>query len=105
MVLKGTGRLRILDPRWTALAGLTLGSVEDAQIFKSAEVATLLGVTPRMVRYLSGQGKLHFVVVGKRRFYSLSAIREALRERNNGMEGRKKLGTRPWLMEWAKQRL
>lgn len=60
---------------------------EDSPIFRTAEAAILLEVTPRTVRNLASRGKLRYVVVRERRYFPLSAIRQALREREGLVEG------------------
>jgi len=103
--VEGLKPLRILDPRWTTLAGLTYRNIEDAPVFRGAEVAGLLNLSPRMIRHMATWGKIPYSRVGNRRCYSLTAVRFALAEKEKGFEGRSNTGVRPWLMEWAKQRL
>jgi hypothetical protein len=55
--VEGLRRRRIYDPEWTSEVGLTVHSLEVVRVFRCAEVAELVGVTPRMVRILAAEGR------------------------------------------------
>lgn len=105
IVVSGTKPLRILDPRWTTLAGLTYASIDDAPVFRSAEVAVMLQLSARRVRQMADKGEIPFTWIGKHRRYSLTAIRQVQDDRERGLQGRRSSGVRPWLVEWGQQQL
>lgn len=113
----GDGPMRIYDPAWSAAAGHTMTGLEDLYILKGADVATLLGVTIRRVRQLAEEGRLEFKDVrpgkmkgfsrpgspGLRR-YSVSGVQKLMEEYER-QRHIKKDGSRPWLVEFARQKL
>lgn len=105
LTVEGLSRLRIYDPAWIAAVGLTVNDLEDVPVFRCCEVAVLLGISPRMVRGLAAEGKIRFRVVGKRRYFALAAVREVLKARERGEQGRRKHGIRAWLLDWAEGQL
>jgi hypothetical protein len=86
--------------------------VDDVHILMGCEVAMILGVTPRAVRYMAQDGRLGFARTGKygrsHRRYCISDVRKmiAMKEKMTYQikrPGRKKI--RNAVLTWAQKRL
>ena len=70
---------------------LTLRSLESLPTLRCSEVAILLGLTPRMIRYMARRGKIDYSICRKQRRFSFAAVKTALKERGRrkGLQTRK----------------
>ena len=103
--MRGGWPMRENNPMWNADGSLAESAKENVAAFRCCEAAELLGVSTRAIRYMATQGRIRFRIDGKKRLFSLSAIREVLRQREEREQGRRKHGVRPWLVDWAEGQL
>ena len=82
------GQMRILDPRWQVIDPLPTGDdpIEWWCGLRQCDVAELLGITPRTLRYWESAGKTNYRLVGRRKYYSISAVRALLARQQMGRE-------------------
>jgi hypothetical protein len=100
------GRIYILDPQWIRIApSRSNDPVEDLCILRQCDVALLLGVTARNLRYMEGAGRAKFRLVGHRKLYSLSEVRRLLARQQNGREKVSKGERQASLLRWAVSKL
>jgi hypothetical protein len=95
-------RVIILDPGWTQID--TPPSADPAEwlcVLRQCDVAMLLNVTPRWLRYLENRGKAHYRLVGGRKRYSLSEVRRLIAERTLGHSPRNRQEARLGMLRWA----
>jgi hypothetical protein len=108
------GILRVID-RWADPKTGT-NSVEDVYILRGIEVAEILGITTRALRYLvSGGGKsghmvvggqLPYVQIGRQKRYCLADVRRLIAKRMERKAGmRKGPRVRAAIVQWALERL
>ena len=98
--------MRKNNPIWNADGSLTQSAKENVAVLRCCEVAEVLGVSTRAIRYMATEGRIRFQVVRNRRLFSLSAIREVLKEREERRQGRRrKHGVRPGMVDWANGQL
>lgn len=98
-------RIFIADPGWTQIDQST--SKDPAEWFcflRQCEVAILLGITPRGLRYLESAGRAHCRIVGHRKLYSVSEVRRLIAQRALG-RGSRKQETRQGMLRWAAWKL
>jgi len=102
MPLSDRGRFLILDPQWTRLDPPTASDPSEwLCVLRQSDVARLLGITARGLRYLEAAGKAKFRLVGHRKLYSLSEVRRLLAQRQNGREKVTGSERRISLLRWA----
>lgn len=100
------GRLLILDPKWTEID--TTGSSDPIEwlcLLRQCDVAELLGITPRALRYMEAAGKAKFQMVGDRKLYNISECRRLLAQRQTGREEVTRNDRRRSLLDYAKWKL
>ncbi|MGC1990191.1 MAG: hypothetical protein WA690_15565, partial [Candidatus Acidiferrales bacterium] len=70
------GKLFIFDPVWIQLdVSSSADPVEWLCILRQCDVARLLNMTTRGLRYLEVAGKAHYRLIGPRKRYSISEVR------------------------------
>lgn len=79
-VLKTPAGLRILDPQLEFPPHRT-APPEELYIYSSRDIANLLGITTRGVRWMADNELVRFRWYGGERFFPLSEIRRLMRER------------------------
>jgi hypothetical protein len=100
------GRIYILDPKWTQIDAPTSGDPSDWYCcLRQCEVALLLGITTRGLRYLESAGKTHYRLIGGRKLYSVQEIRRLMAERTRGHRPRNRQEAREGLLRWAQWQL
>jgi hypothetical protein len=100
------GRIYILDPQWTQIDAPTTGDPSDWYCcLRQCEVATLLGITARGLRYLESAGKAHYLLIGGRKLYSVQEVRRLLVERKLGHRLRNRQEAREGMLRWARWQL
>ncbi len=100
------GRIYILDPQWTQIDAPTTGDPSDWYCcLRQCEVALLLGITARGLRYLETAGKAHYRLIGGRKLYSVQEIRRLMAERTRGHRPRNRQEAREGLLRWARRQL
>ena len=100
------GRIYILDPGWLQIDTPT--STDPAEWFcclRQCEVATLLGITARALRYMESAGKARYRLVGGRKMYSVSEVRRLTAERKLGHRPRNRQEAREGMLRWARWQL
>jgi hypothetical protein len=100
------GRLFILDPHWIRLDPPTSTDASDwLCVFRQCDVALLLGVTTRALRYMETDGRAKFRLVGNRKVYSLTEIRRLLAQRQNRKRRTTRGERQMSLVRWAASKL
>ena len=100
------GRMFILDPHWVRLDPPNSSAPSEwLCVFRQCDVALLLGVTTRALRYMETDGRAKFRLVGHRKFYSLTEIRRLLAQRQNGRKCTTRSERQMSLVRWAASRL
>jgi hypothetical protein len=100
------GKLFFLDPGWIQIDTPTSADpVEWICILRQCDVAKLLGMTARGLRYLESAGKARFRLVGLRKRYSISEVRRLLAARALGHEPRNRQETSAGIVRWARWQL
>jgi|HubBroStandDraft_6_1064221.scaffolds.fasta_scaffold09763_2 hypothetical protein len=100
------GRFYILDPKWLQIDTPT--SADPAEWFcclRQCEVATLLGITARGLRYVESAGKAHYLLIGGRKLYSVQEVRRLMAERKLGHRPRNRQEAREGILRWARWQL
>jgi len=101
----GTGRMLILDPEWLDPEWRPSTDPESLYLLRSVDVARLLGITPRALRYWESAGKTKFRLIGGRRRYRLSEVRRLLAWRQTGREETIRNERQQSLLRWATWKL
>lgn len=100
------GRIYILDPGWVKIDPPVSGDpAEWLCCLRQCDVALLLGITTRALRYMEVAGRAKYRLVGHRKLYSLSEVRRLLAQRQNGREKVTRSERRMSLVDWAKWKL
>ena|GEM_PF-6786470 len=100
------GELYIQEPNWHQDGKTGTGTIEDLYILRGNEVADILGVTPRYIRYLVERGKLSCVYIKRHRRYNLTDVRRLIALKMQGtLERKKRSYTRDGVVLWARKRL
>ncbi len=100
------GRIYILDPVWLQIDAVTTGDPSEWYCcLRQCEVALLLGITARGLRYLESAGKAHYRLVGARKLYSLSEVRRLIAQSAIGNGRRNQQETRRGMLLWAASQL
>lgn len=104
---QGRGRLFILDPKWTRIdpAPTSADPSEWLCILRQCDVALLLGITPRALRYREVAGRAKYALVGHRKLYSLGEMRRLLAQRQTGREKVTRSERQMSLLRWARWKL
>ena len=100
------GRWRIREPDLQAIPTSNTKPRRPADeifLLKSAEVADLVGVTPRAIRLMAQEGRIDFEWIAGSRRYSLQSVRQVIASRIGGKRGRR--NQRKAVVDWAKQKL
>jgi hypothetical protein len=100
------GRIFIADPGWLQIETPT--SADPAEWFcclRQCEVAILLGITSRGLRYLESAGKAHYRLVGHRKLYSVSEVRRLITQRALGYKSTNRQEKRQGILRWASRQL
>lgn len=99
------GVLRVWDKWEDPKTGTN--SAEDVHILRGAEVAEILGITTRNLRYLVTGGKISCVFVGLQRRYCLADVRRLLARRMEakGFSSHRGPRVRTAIVQWALERL
>lgn len=108
------GILRLWDPWEDPKTGTN--TTEDIFILRGSEVAEILGITTRALRYLvagggmpgheSRGGQIGCVFVGRQRRYSLADVRRLIAKRmQKKVSGKRGPRVRTAIVEWALERL
>jgi hypothetical protein len=108
------GELRVWDPWEDPKSGTN--TAEDLYILRGVEVAEILGITGRALRYLvagggmpgheSPGGQIGCVFVGRQRRYSVADVRRLIARRMEKKQiGRKGPRVRTAIVQWALERL
>lgn len=108
------GALRVWDPWEDPKTGTN--SVEDIYLLRGVEVAEILGITTRALRYLvtgggtpgheSRGGQIGCVFVGRQRRYSLADVRRLIARRmEKKVHGHRGPRVRTAIVAWALERL
>ncbi len=79
--------------------------IEGFWFLRGTEVAELLQISPRAVRQMAKSGRIEFEWIGKKRAYSVAAVRKALVARLSGGKRPSASHARQIVMEWAKRSL
>jgi hypothetical protein len=96
------GRMYILDPDWLILdRSASNDPIEMLCVLRQCDVARLLGITDRGLRYLETAGKANYQLRGKRKLYPLGEVRRLLAQRQNGREKVTKRERHMALLRWA----
>jgi predicted site-specific integrase-resolvase len=101
----GRGRLVILDPGWLDPDWRPSTDPESFYLLRSIDVARLLGITSRGLRYWESAGKTKFRLIAGRRRYALSEVRRLLALRQKGCEKVTRSERQQSLMRWATWKL
>ena len=100
------GKLFIFDPGWIQLdVSSSADPVEWLCILRQCDVARLLNMTTRGLRYLEVAGKAHYRLIGPRKRYSISEVRRLLAARALGHEPRNRQETSAGMLRWASAQL
>ncbi len=100
------GRLFILDPHWVRLDPPTSADPSEwLCVFRQCDVALLLGISSRALRYMENDGRAKFRLVGHRKFYSLIEIRRLLAQRQNRRKCTTRSERQMSLVRWAASKL
>lgn len=100
------GRLLIRDPQWQLLDRPTSDDpAEWICVLQPVEVAALLGISPRALRYWDAAGKTNFKLIGGRKRYSVSEVRRLLAIRLAGKKRPTAKERRLLILRWAKGKL
>jgi hypothetical protein len=100
------GRIYIRDPEWLRIDPPNSGDPSEwLCILRQCDVAHLLNVTPRALRYMEAAGKAKFRLVGHRKLYSLSEVRRLLAQRQNGRAAVTRSERDRSLLQWARWKL
>jgi hypothetical protein len=101
-----TRRILIRDPDWSCIdVSASNDPAEWLCLFTQCEVAALLGLSSRAIRYWEAKGKTDFKVVNGRKRYSLGEIRRLLTIRMTGQRFPSARMERLTLVSWAGQKL
>jgi hypothetical protein len=96
------GRIYILDPQWTLMDRPSSPDPTDwFCLLRQCDVARLLGISARMLRYMETAGKAHYRLVGHRKLYSLGEVRKLLARRLTGRDKPTKRERDRIMLEWA----
>jgi hypothetical protein len=100
------GRVYILDPDWfTFDPDPSADLVESLDTLRQCDVAALLGITTRALRYKEANGKARFRLVWGRKRYALCEVRRLLAQRQHGRQEVTRNERRLALLAWASRRL
>lgn len=100
------GRIFILDPQWTVIDPPSSSDPSEwLCVLRQCDVARLLGITPRGLRYIESSGKANYRLVGHRKLYSLSEMRRLLAQRQNGREKVTRSERQTSVFRWARSKL
>jgi DNA-binding transcriptional MerR regulator len=100
------GRLFIADPGWTRIDPPTSGDASEwLCVLRQCDVALLLGISSRALRYLESSGRAKFRLVGHQKRYSLSEVRRLLAQRQNGRKNVTRNERQMALVRWAAAKL
>lgn len=100
------GRVYVLDPQWITLdPGSSTDPVERLCVLRQADVARLLGITPRALRYRESSGAANYRLIGGRKLYSVSEVRRLLAQRQTGRQTVTRGERQVSLLQWARSRL
>jgi DNA-binding transcriptional MerR regulator len=100
------GRIYIADPRWTQIDAPATGDPSEWYCcLRQCEVAMLLGMTARGLRYLESAGRAHYLLIGGRKLYSVQEVRRLIAQRAIGNERRNHQETRRGMLRWAASQL
>lgn len=103
---RARGRIYIRDPKWIRIDTPNTGDPSEwLNILRPSDVARLLGITARALRYKETAGKANFRLVGGRKLYSLSEVRRLLAQRQNGREKVTRSERQLSLLRWAMWKL
>jgi hypothetical protein len=100
------GRIFIRDPEWSCIdVWASNDPAEWLCLFTQCEVAALLGVSSRAIRYWEASGRTDFKVINGRKRYSLGEIRRLLTMRMTGQKFPSARMERLTLLNWAGEKL
>jgi hypothetical protein len=99
-------RILILDPKWPQVDAVTSDDASEwVAVLKQRELAALLGISARAVRYKEARGEVRYKIVGGRKRYSISEARRLLAERALGRKPRNRREASLGMLAWAFQKL
>ena len=100
------GKLFIFDPGWIQLdVSASDDPVEWLCVLRQVDVARLLHISARGLRYLEAAGKAHYRLIGPRKRYSISEVRRLLAARALGHEPRNRQESSAGMLRWASAQL
>jgi hypothetical protein len=95
-------RVFILDPGWTQIdTPSSLDPSEWACALRQVDVARLLGISARALRYKETANKAHYRLVGHRKRYSIQEVRRLIAERSLGHKPRSRQEGNMAMLRWA----
>jgi hypothetical protein len=106
--VKRDRRIFIHDPGYLdniTTAPNEIKEIDRIPMLRGTELAKLLGITPRAVRYLAEHNQLGFRKIGHRRRYSVEDVRKIIAFRQNGHRSTNAKQRREVILQWVKQRL
>ena len=113
LLRQGNRRVWVMDPGWSQAPPQAKDNIgkENVHMIRGVEVAKILGVSPRAVRYMSQEAKLSdfrtgTVPMSKRR-YSIADVRQMLAMRETKKYQKRKRGSavRAAVLAWALEQL
>jgi hypothetical protein len=95
-------RILILDPKWPQVDAVTSDDASEwIAVLKQRDLAALLGISARAVRYKEARGEVRYKIVGGRKRYSISEARRLLAERALGRKPRSRQEAKFGMLRWA----
>jgi hypothetical protein len=96
----------ILDPCWKVIdQPISNDPVDWWCGLRQCDVAELLHITPRALRYMEAAGKANYRLVGCRKLYSISEVRRLLAQRQTGREKVTRNQRQRALLDYARWKL
>ena len=95
-------RLLILDPNWSQIDAVTSEDPSEwIAMLRQCDLAALIGVSARAIRFMEAKGKVRYKIVGGRKLYSISEARRLLAARALGYSPRSRQEKRQGVLRWA----
>jgi hypothetical protein len=99
-------RILILDPNWSQVDAVTSDDpCEWITVLQQRDLAALLGISARAVRYKEARGEVRYKLVGGRKRYSISEARRLLAERALGRKPLNRREASLGMLRWAYRKL
>ena len=99
-------KLLILDPKWSQVDAVTSEDPSEwIAMLRQCDIAALIGVSARAIRFMEAKGQVRCKIVGGRKRYSLGEVRRLLAERALGRKPRNRREASLGMLRWAYRKL